>query len=206
MKLSALLILPTFLLASALGQTTIEPGSAVGPLKIGDSQERALELFPKKYEDQQWDDACGTTYTWADTENKIRGGTLAIRVNKKGKVFQIESATTRFQTAEGVTALDAPDKVEQFYKDMRAFTLLTPPTEAFGSRPLVYWVDKKKGIAFAFAYYPAQHKRYLYKIIVFASNKNFCPEQEAPGSPKWQPISPYSLEPPIALSPEPAGN
>ena len=144
--------------------------------------------------------------TWDDIENKSRGGTLAIRVNKKGKVFQIESGTTRFQTAEGITALDSPDKVAQYYKDMRAYTLLTPPTDALGNRPLVFWVDKKKGIAFAFAYYRAQHKRYLYKIIVFPPNKNFCPEQEAPGSPKWQTISPYSLEPPIALSPEPSGN
>jgi len=187
---------PTFL------QALIEPGVSVGPLKIGDSEARALELFPKKYEDQQWDDTCGTTFNWADTENNIRGGALLIRV-KKGKVFQIESATTRFHTAEGITALDSPDKVAHDYKDLRAFTLLTPPAAALGDRPLVFWIDKKKGIAFSFAYYPSQHKRYIYKTIVFAPNKNFCPEQETTGSPKWQPIPAYSLEPPSALSPEP---
>jgi hypothetical protein len=222
MNLRTLLIIPTLLiLAGSLsgakpaaaqnqptgnsptsGQVVIEPGSRVGPLKIGDSEERALELFPKKYEDQQWDDSCGTTYTWADTENTVRGGTLAIRV-KKGKVFQIESATTRFHTAEGITALDSPDKVEQDYKDLNAYTLLTAPSAALGSRPLVFWLDKKKGIAFAFAFYPSQHKRYLYKIIVFAPGKTFCPEQETTGSSKWQALAPYSLEPPNALSPEP---
>jgi hypothetical protein len=185
---------PTF------SQVLIEPGASVGPLKLGDSPDRALELFPKKYEDQQWDDSCGTTFVWADTENSIRGGTLLIRV-KKGKVFQIESATTRFHTAEGIAALDSPDKVAHDYKDLRAYTLLTAPVAALGSRPLVFWIDKKKGIAFAFAYYPSQHKRYLYKIIVFAPNKNFCPEQETTGSPKWQPIPAYAVEPPPELAP-----
>jgi hypothetical protein len=84
---------------------------------------------------------------------------------------------------------------------MRAYTLLTPPSPALGDRPLVFWVDKKRGIAFVFAYYPAEHKRYIYKIVVFESNKNFCPEEETTGSSKWQPISPYTLEPPPELAP-----
>ena len=29
-------------------QTLIEPGARIGPLKLGDSRDRALELFPKK--------------------------------------------------------------------------------------------------------------------------------------------------------------
>jgi len=181
-------------------ETLIEPGVSIGALKLGDSQDRALELFPKKYEDQQWDDSCGTTFTWADTENKIRGGTLSIRV-KKGKVFQIESGTTRFHTVEGITALDPPEKVAHSYKDLHAYTLLTHPSAALGDRPLVFWVDKKRGIAFSFAYYPSQHKRYLYKTIVFVPGKTFCPEQETTNSPKWQAINPYSIEPPVELAP-----
>jgi hypothetical protein len=178
----------------------IEPGLSVGPLKLGDTQEHALELFPKKFEDQEWENSCGTTFNWVDSENRIRGGNLFIR-SKKGKVFQIESATTRFHTAEGITALDSPDKVAEAYKDLRAFTLLTPPVAALGNRPLVFWIDKKKGIAFSFAYYPAQHKRYLYEIIVFLPGKTFCPQEETVGSSKWQEIRPYSLEPPEAFSP-----
>ncbi len=185
--------------SSPLLDTLIQPGVALGPLKLGDTEDRALELFPKKYEDTQWDDPCGTTYNWVDTQNKVRGGIVSIRV-KKGKVFQIESSTTRFTTAEGITALDLPEKVHQAYKDLRAYTLLTPPNPALGSRPLVFWIDKKKGIAFVLAYYPDQHQRYIYKIVVF--NKQFCPEQETTGSPKWQEIKPYTVEPPVALSPE----
>ena len=96
----------------------------------------------------------------------------------------------------------APDKVASAYKDMRAYVLLTPPSPALGDRPLVFWVDKKKGIAFALAYDPSQHKRYVYKTIVFAPKGEFCPEQEQSTSPKWQSIRNYSLEPPPELSPE----
>ena len=120
---------------------------------------------------------------------------------KKGKVFQIESATTRFHTAEGITTFDHAEKVATAYKDLHAFTLLTAPNPALGDRPLVFWIDKKKGVAFVFAYYPQEHKRYLYKIIVFEPNKTFCPEEETMGSPKWQAIPAYAVEPPAELAP-----
>ena len=184
------------------GKTVIEPGLSVGPLKLGDTQARALELFPRKDEDQQWEDKCGTTLNWVDASNPAGRGDLAIRL-KKDKVFQIESATTRFHTAEGITTFDPPEKVEKAYKDLHAYTLLTKLNPAWGDRPLVFWIDKKKGIAFSFAFDPGKRKRYVYKIIVFAPNKTFCPEQETTGSSKWEEISPYSLEPPRDLSPEP---
>lgn len=182
-------------------ETTIDPGLRVGPLKLGDSLDRALELFPKKGEDQQWDDQCGTTLDWVDAANPMGRGDVYIRV-KKGRVFQIESSTTRFQTAEGITTFESPEKVASNYKGLRAWVLLTPPVPSLGDRPLVFWIDKKKGIAFAFAYDRPHHKRYVYKVIVFEPNKDFCPEQEKTNSPKWQPIRPYSVEPPAELSPE----
>jgi len=182
--------------------TVIEPGLSVGPLKIGDSRDRALELFPRKDEDQQWDDPCGSTLDWVDTSNPVGRGDVFIRL-KKGKTFQIESSTTRFQTAEGITTFDPPEKVASAYKDMRAWVLLSTPSPSLGSRPLVFWIDKKRGIAFVFAYYPAEHKRYLYKTIIFEPNKNLCPEEETIGSPKWQAIPAYATEPPAELAPNP---
>jgi glycosyltransferase involved in cell wall biosynthesis len=182
--------------------TTIEPGRSLGPLKLGDSADHALELFPKKAIDQQWDDACGTTVDWTDSTNPEGHGDVFIRL-KKGKVFQIESSTTRFHTADDITTFDAPEKVRKSYKDMHAWVLLSPPSPALGSRPPVFWIDKKKGIAFEFAYDAPHHKRYVYKVIVFEPSKTFCPEQESVGSVKWQSIDAYALEPPKELSPEP---
>jgi len=182
-----------------LFQTLIEPGLSVGPLKLGDTRDHALQLFPRKDEDQEWEDQCGKTLYWVDTDNRNGRGDLTIHL-KKDKVFQIESSTTRFHTAEGITTFDSPEKIKNAYKDLDAYTLLTAPTAALGDRPLVFWLDKKNGVAFALAYYPAQRKRYVYKIIVFMPNKTFCPEGEKTDSPKWQQIPPYSLELPSDLA------
>jgi len=179
----------------------IDPGASVGQLKLGDTRTRALELFPQKAEDQAWDDPCGQTLDWIDTSNPIGRGEVLIRI-KKDHVFQIESATTRFKTAEGITTFSAPDDVRNIYKDMRAYTLLIQPSPALGDRPLVFWIEKKRGIAFAFAFDPSRHKRYVYKIIVFEPGKEFCPELEKTNSPKWQQLAPYATEPPPELSPE----
>lgn len=181
--------------------TMIEPGHSMGPLKLGDSAERALELFPRKAIDQSWDDECGTTIDWTDSNNPVGHGEVFIRL-KKGKVFQIESSTTRFHTAEDITTFESPEKVRSAYKDMKAWVLLTTPSPALGSRPPVFWIDKKKGIAFELAYDAQRHKRYVYKVIVFEPNKTFCPEQETVNSLKWQSISAYAEEPPRELSPE----
>lgn len=182
--------------------TTIEAGESVGPLKLGETREQALSFFPRKAEDQEWEDPCGTTLDWVDTTNPMGRGDVFIRL-KKGKIFQIESSTTRFETAAGINTFDPPEKVAAAYKDMRAYVLLTPPNPTLGDRPLVFWTDKKKGIAFTFAYDPSHHKRYVYKISVFEPGKNFCPEQETINSTKWQSINPYAVEPPRELSPEP---
>jgi len=182
--------------------TMIEPGHSMGPLKLGDSLDRAQELFPKKDIDQEWEDACGSTIDWTDSNNPVGHGEVFIRL-KKGKVFQIESSTTRFHTAEDVTTFDPPEKVEKSYKEMHAWVLLTAPSPALGSRPPVFWIDKKKGIAFELAYDAPHRKRYVYKVIVFEPNKTFCPEQETVNSLKWQAIDAYRVEPPRELSPEP---
>jgi glycosyltransferase involved in cell wall biosynthesis len=216
MKTPLILLLPLFFLTalptdarptqiSEIGPrfttTTIEPGLSVGPLKLGETRDHALELFPKKAEDQEWNDPCGSTLDWVDTSNPNGRGDVYIRV-KKDKIFQIESATTRFTTSEGITVFDSPEKVASAYKDMRAWVLLTAPVAALGDRPLVFWIDRKRGIAFIFAYDPSRHKRYVYKVVVFEPNKDICPELEKTSSPKWQAIRPYAVEPPMELSPE----
>jgi glycosyltransferase involved in cell wall biosynthesis len=181
--------------------TMIEPGHSLGPLKLGDSQDRAQELFPKKDIDQEWDDACGSTIDWTDSNNPQGHGEVFIRL-KKGRVFQIESSTTRFHTAEDISTFDPPEKVERSYKDLRAWVLLTAPSPALGSRPPVFWIDKKKGIAFELAFDAQHRKRYVYKVIVFEPNRTFCPEQETVNSLKWQGLDPYAVEPPKELSPD----
>jgi hypothetical protein len=181
----------------------IEPGVRVGPLALGDTRWHAQELFPPKAgQSQEWKDKCGTTFNWSDGSDGV--GNILVRVRNE-RVFQIESGSPRFHTPEGITLYDSPDKVRLHYKDLRAYVLLSSPIRALGDRPLVFWLSKKKGIAFAFAYYQREHKRYLYKIIVFRPNGTFCPEDATTESPNWHELAPYSLEPPdqLALAADP---
>ena len=175
----------------------IEPGARVGPLRLGDRAEEALKHFPLKANtDQELHDSCGTTLNWVDSSNEDGTyGNVLIRI-KRNRVFQIESATTRFRTRHGIKIYDSPEKVRKFHNNLRAYALLGPPLRALGDRPLIFWIDKKNGIAFAFAYYPEENRRYLYKIIVFRPDWGFCPEEDTTDSPNWQELAPYSLEVP----------
>ena len=113
-------------------------------MKLGDSRPQALALFPKKDIDQQWDDPCGTTLDWVDVTNPMGRGEVFIRL-KKGKIFQIESSTTRFHTADGVTVFDPTEKVAAAYKDMRAWVLLNPPSPSLGFATAGFLDRQEKG-------------------------------------------------------------
>jgi hypothetical protein len=183
----------------------IEPGVGIGPLKLGDTRERALRLFPRKPNIDEEDDSgdCGTAYNGVDLEETRKGrigvGNVLIRF-EDGRVSQIESATPRYHTAQGLTFHDPPEEVGRYYKNLRAYVLMSAPIRALGDRPLIFWLDARKGIAFALAYSEEAHRRNLYKIIVFKPNSKFCPEDETTSSPNWREIAPYSLEPPDSLA------
>jgi hypothetical protein len=132
-------------------------------------------------------------------KGKIGVGNVLIRF-EEGRVSQIESATPRYHTAEGLTFHDPPEEVGRYYKNLRAYVLMSAPIRALGDRPLIFWLDARKGIAFAFAYSEEAQRRNLYKIIVFKPNSKFCPEDETTSSPNWREIAPYSLEPPDSMA------
>jgi hypothetical protein len=113
---------------------------------------------------------------------------------KAGEVAQIDSGTPRFHTPEGITLYSSPQAVRKHYKGLRAFVLSNVYSEATGGRPLTYWIGSEKGIAFAFAYYPREQKRYLYRIIVFRPNTEVCPSEGGGDSGKRE-LTPYALEP-----------
>jgi hypothetical protein len=172
----------------------IEPGVGFGGLKIGESRERALKLFPfKPHVDQEWKDECGDMFNWV--EDSSPGGNVVFTF-EKGQISQIESATTRFHTTEGVTTYDSPEEVQRQYKGLPAYLLVGITSVALGDRPLVFWVDQDKGIAFELAYSPEERRRYLYEIIVFRPHANLCPEGKTTTPENWRELPPYSLEPP----------
>jgi len=160
------------------GPVVIIPGQSVGPLRLGDTRERAFELFPyKENMDQEWleENDCGSTVNWLDMKNHKTAGNIFIRL-KEGKVFQIDSGTTSFHTTRGITMNSSPLEIRKQYPRLRAYILSGGFSEAIGGRPLIYWVDRRNGIAFAFAYNRRNQRRYLNWIVVFEPNTEVCPQ------------------------------
>ena len=175
----------------------IQPGLRAGPLVLGDSYERATELFPPRPDiDQEFSQAvgCGKELNWVDLKSSPVGN-LFIRF-KDGAIFQIDVATTRYHTAEGVAINSSPQEVQKHYKGLHAYILSNVTSTEV--RPLVYWVDSRKGIAFAFAPYRRKNGRFLSEIIVFKPNSEICPPDDSPDSPDKRELTPYSLEPPTS--------
>ena len=174
----------------------IVPGESVGPLRLGDTRERTFELFPHKPSmDQEWREGadCGTTINWLDMKNHEMAGNIFIRL-KEGKVFQIDSGTTSFHTTKLITMKSSPQEIRRQYPGLRAYIIGTGFSEATGNRPLVYWVDSEKGIAFAFAYSRRDKKRYLNWIIVFKPHAEICPQWPDTEHSEKHELAPYSLE------------
>ena len=169
----------------------IEPGIGFGGLKIADTREKVYKLFSlKPTTDQEWKDQCGDIYNWVADSGNVFFSFV------DGRVTQIESATTRFHTVNGVTMCDSPEKVRRYYKGLGAYVLLGPTSVALGDRPLVFWVAEDRGIAFEFAYDSEKRDRYLYKIIIFKPHTKMCPEGKTTTPENWHELAPYSLEPP----------
>jgi hypothetical protein len=65
---------------------------------------------------------CGPEFNWfVDAENS-KPGDLIIRLKERLE-FQIDSATTRFKTADGITMFDSPEDVRRWYKGFQAYVL-----------------------------------------------------------------------------------
>ena len=174
----------------------IVPGQSVGRLKLGDTRGRVMELFPfKPNMDQEWHEGndCGTTINWLDLTKSRMMGNVFVHL-KEDKVFQIDSGTRSFHTENGITILSSPQEVRNKYPVLRAYVLSDGFSEASGGRPLVYWVDGEKGIAFGFASGRSDHKRYLNWIIVFRPHAEVCPQYEPLGPSDKRELPPYSLE------------
>jgi hypothetical protein len=172
----------------------ITPGLSVGPLKLGDTRDKVLTLFPfKRNVDQEFDQKpdCGTEFNWVDMKPL---GNVFVRM-RDNVVFQIDAATSRYRTADGITVGSPPEEVRKHYPGMHSYVLTNITSLAFGDRPIVYWISRKKGIAFGFARSRNGRKRYLYEIIVFKPDSEVCPTDDSTNSPAKRELPPYSLEP-----------
>jgi hypothetical protein len=177
---------------AGMNDRSIIPGKSVGPLSLGDSEDQAGAVFPyKPTVDQKWSDECGPEINWVDLDSQPVGNVFIRFLNSQ--VSQIEVATTRYHTPEGLRTGASPVEVRRKYPGLRAY-VLDRAFDAFGTAPLIFWVDWKAGLAFVFVSGKRNHRRYLYSIIVFKPEGGFCADQYNTDSPDWRELAPYSLE------------
>jgi hypothetical protein len=173
-------------------------GVQVGHLKLGDSKGRALELFPLKQNvDQEYSqpEECGTEFNWVDLRYPKHPGNVFIHF-KEGTVFQIDVADPSFRTPDGISFLSSPEQVRRRHPSLEAWVLSgNSGGEALGERPLVYWIDRRAGVAYSLAYSKSERKRYVYEVIVFKPGTDICPHDDSTNSSAKKKLSPFTIEP-----------
>ncbi|MBI3646762.1 MAG: hypothetical protein HY233_12460, partial [Acidobacteriales bacterium] len=185
----------------------IVPGRSVGGLDLGDDRARTLQLFPKKpnMDEEYKYPFCGgySEIHWLDFEKKIDGVFVYLKAER---VIQIESATPRFRTREGITIYSSPELLRKHFPEMRAFVLLNSGGTVNGGKDLIYWVDQKRGIAFELYYDRRVRNRRVWKTIVFNPGTEFQPEGCVVEPQTWHELEPYALDPLRNLNKESSRN
>jgi len=156
--------------------SSIVPGKSVGALRISDTYDRVIEIVGRKKEDEEYHytDPCMYTEIHSlDLEKHANGLFIYL---KEGRVFQIESATPRYATVEGITADSSVDFLRSKYSRLQSYVLLGSGGKLVGGRDLIYLVDKSKGIAFELYYNRKLGKRLVSKVSVFEPNTEYLPE------------------------------
>ena len=177
--------------------TEIIPGKSVGPISLRDDNEEVVEAlagFPTIVQQVEYP-FCGRIkmVEWLDKALAQSGLDIYLR---NDKVFQIESQSTRFRTADGIAEQSLPEDVKRQYPDLEAYELLNSGNKLTGDKNLIYWVDRNKGIAFSFYYDIRRQRRLVARVIVFEPKTDFEPNGCVTAPQKLRKLRPYFLEPP----------
>jgi len=153
----------------------IKPGLSVGALQLGNTRERVIELLGKKREDEEYSygEPCPRQEIHSLDLQTESNGVFVYLAN--GRVFQIESASRRYRTADGITQDSSSDDVRRRYPATQALVLANSGSKVNGGRDLIYWFDPNLGIAFELYYDQPTRKRRTSKIIVFSPGSSFQP-------------------------------
>lgn len=175
----------------------INPGLSIGALQIDDTRERALELLGKPGEEYNYDGkftpCIYAEMHWYDFEQSSNG---IFAYLKDGRIFQIEAATPRYVSVNGITSGSSPEQVRAHHPQLQAYALLHSGAKVNGGRNLIYWVDRQKGIAFEFYYDRRVDARRVARIIVFAPGTEFLQKGCVTSPREWRELEPFSLESP----------
>jgi hypothetical protein len=172
----------------------IVPSVRAGRVHLGESRERFIQQHPLKanMDQEATSPGCRDEINWLDvgTGGRVRGNLFVWFDNHA--VVQIESATPRYRTREGIGAGDSPHSVGERYPGLRAHALGRGSVEVFGGRPLIFWMDDIRGIAFKLAYSKTERRRYIYSVIIFPAGGKFYPENCGVSDEEWRELPPYA--------------
>lgn len=174
----------------------IVPGRSVGPVRLGDSRDVVLRHFPLKADmdsEYEWT-KLRTEIRWLDVKDSRVKGFISFSI-RDGRVFQIQVATNRFETGEGIAVSSSPEEVKRRYGKLKAFALMNSGGKEIGGRDLIYWVSESRGVAFEFAFFADAHTRLVSKIIIFEPGTLFLPGGSVLPPRKWIELRPFSLTP-----------
>lgn len=174
----------------------ISPGSSIGLVQLGRTRNDVETVSPLKvtreFANSSADCKPRTEMTWSEPNG---GGSISAFL-RNGTVFQIESATRRYSTSEGITVNSSPSRLKRAKKHygwLASYVLDPSGGKESDFHDLNYWVSRKDGIAFELAYSPAKHDRFVSKVIVFEPNTEFFPDGCIPPTQRWIEASPYSF-------------
>lgn len=177
--------------------TGIQSGQSVGPLRLGDSREKALQIFGKPVDDYSYGTSNGSCRDaemhWPDGETDSDGLFVYLR---KGRIMSMAAATPRYATAEGIKNGSSPEDVRRNYQQLQSYVPVNSGAKIVGGRDIIYWVSRRRGIAFELYYNPQTRKRFVESVIVFEPGGEFPPNGSCPSPQEWRELKPFALEPP----------
>jgi hypothetical protein len=169
----------------------IRPGEGVAGVELGSHFSRFESVFPKHptFDEDIPDTLCGAgrVYHWLDID---KGATGVYAYLKNDEIYQLSVQTPRFALSNGIKTEASEKQVKGAYPHGRRYVLLGSGMVAVGGRDLVYWVDKKQGVAFELYWYREKKQRFVRAIDIFRRGTDYFPEGCITPPQEWRELSP----------------
>lgn len=161
-------------------KTFIVAGKSVGRVNVGDTVNRVFQLYPK-LKRTNYTPVKGCDFSSLELPDSLM---LAIKDERVVQVT-VKNNYPKLppETTEKIQLGSSSALVKKSYPNAdKAFTKLSETYSSTGYEPLIYWVDKKMGIAFEF-YTDPSRGRLVNAIHIFAPGERFlfndgCDENE----------------------------
>lgn len=168
----------------------IRPGEGVGALRLGDSRERAVELFGKPAEEYRYGAVTPCVYTelhWLTDAPESNHSGIFIFL-KEDKIYQIKVDSAGYATPDGIESRSSPDDIRRHPAQMESYELLNSGSKVVGGENLRYLVSEQTGVAYELFFESSAGGRRVSSVIVFEPRTTFLPKGCISPPQVWQKI------------------